>query len=1098
MAALHRYDILDTPAEESFDLLTKLAAVLFGTPISLITLVDTERQFFKSSYGLERRETPREDAFCAHAILSNEVMVVNDAPADPRFAANPLVLGHPKIRFYAGAPLETHDGFHLGSLCVIDNQPRRDPEPTQIMALKALARQAVELLEFHRMKRQLMDAREALVVWSRELELSEARFRAFVAHNPCLAFIIDEDGRVLYANSPCEQFWRMTPGQSIGKTFEDLLPAAVAAEVRETDLALMSADGHSTTTQVIPNPDGVLRHFVLTKFAFPQTSGRRALGGFAVDISERVENEEKQRASESKYRELFERNPVPSWIYRTADLRIIDVNQAAFRQFGWPREEFVGLSINSIRMPGETEEVEAELRKACLSHQRTKPFRHRCKDQSEVWVELSSIEIEVDGCPARLMMANDITERIESQSRLEGLVAKRTAELQKSLAQWRGLVEALPQLVWVINAEGLTDYISDTWSEYTGVPKEELLGSGWLRTVHPEDIRRLDARQQMWEHQEPYDIDYRIRSKEGAHRWVLSRGRPVREGEGGPITQWLWTTTDIDDQKRSAERLEKAVAERTVALQEACERAESATRAKSEFLAVMSHELRTPLNGVIGMAHLMQDTALTSEQHEYLDIIQSSGQALLNLINDLLDLSKMEAGRMTLENAEFPLKTVIEECIELVSLAAAAKGLAISLTVGPNVPVNVIGDAGRLRQILLNLLSNAVKFTERGSVAVTVTLEAARGPVMTLRLAVRDTGIGLSAEQQAGLFQAFSQADSSTTRRFGGTGLGLCIAKRLVELMGGTIGVASQIGEGATFWLNLCLEAGKAAEPYLGANAVSQQADENLALLNLFAGSKARILLADDNISNQQVAAGMLRKMGLSVDSVADGTEALEALAKIPYDLVLMDVRMPRMDGMEATTRIRQAGLWRGGRQRLPVIAMTASAMQSDQDKCFAAGMDDFIPKPLMPRRLADLLEKWLPQDGVERGGVALAGHSTAGVPSSIFDVQLLTERLMGDRELTNRVLQGYLRDMPKQINALSQALVAGGLEQVRYQAHKMAGASASVGGEALRSALAGLEQAAIDRDLDAVQARLKDVGMHFAELASRPEPMRYCWRLWR
>jgi len=1076
LAALYRYDILDTPPDESFDLLTSLAATLFAAPISLITLIDPERQFFKSRYGLERRETPREDAFCAHAILSSEIMVVKDAAADPRFAANPLVLGDPKIRFYAGAPLETHDGFRLGSLCVMDRQPRQDPDPAQLTALKALARQAVELLEFHRMKRQLTDARDALVVWSRELEMSEARFRAFMEHNPCLAFIIDEDCRVLYANSPCEQLWRMEPGQSIGKAPEDFLPPAMAARAREMDLALMSSDGRTTITQAMPTPGGAIRHFVLSKFTFPQASGRKALGAFAVDISERVENEEKQRASETKYRELFERNPVPSWIYRTGDLRIIDVNQAAIRQFGWPCEEFVGLCVSSIRMPGETEAVEAELRTVSASHQRTKPFRYRRKNQSEIWVELSSIDIEVDGCPARLIMANDITERVESRNRLESLVASRTAELQKSLAQWRGLVEALPQFVWLLNAEGSTDYISDTWPEYTGVPKEDLLGSGWLKTVHPEDIPRIEACEQLWAHQEPYDIEYRIRSKEGAYRWVLSRGRPVREVEGGPITQWLRTTTDIDDQKRSAERLEKAVAERTAALREACERAESGTRAKSEFLAVMSHELRTPLNGVIGMAHLMEDSPLTREQQEYLDIIQSSGQALLNLINDLLDLSKMEAGRMTLENTEFRLKTVVEECIGLVSLAAAAKGLQLSLEVRPNVPVTVIGDAGRLRQILLNLLSNAVKFTERGSVRVAVTLEAARGQVVTLRLAVRDTGIGLSAEQQATLFQAFSQADTSTTRRFGGTGLGLCIAKRLVELMGGTIGVSSQLGEGATFWLNLCLEPGKAAEP--------SNANENEALLNLFAGTNARILVADDNVSNQQVAVGIVRKMGLSADSVADGREALEALARIPYDLVLMDVHMPEMDGLEATIRIRQAGMLRAGSDRLPVIAMTASAMQGDRDKCFAAGMDDFISKPVMPRTLADVLEKWLPRgNGVDSGVAGNSGSSAASAPSPIFDMQALTERLMGDRQLTNRVLEGYLRDMPRQIQALSQALDTGGLEQVRNQAHKMAGASASVGGEALRSVLFGLEEAAIDRDLNAVKARFQNVGVHFDQL---------------
>jgi PAS domain S-box-containing protein len=537
---------------------------------------------------------------------------------------------------------------------------------------------------------------------------------------------------------------------------------------------------------------------------------------------------------------------------------------------------------------------------------------------------------------------------------LESLIAQKTSELRSSEAKWRSLVECLPQFVWSTRADGYAEYVSTQWAEYSGLPQQELLGSGWLRTLHPADRDRVYS---CWQKATStvgvYNVEYRIQSHYGAYRWFVARGSPVRNDEG-QVTHWLGTTTDIEDQKRSEERLEAAVAERTLALADARDRAECAARAKSSFLAAMSHEIRTPMNGVIGMTDIVLETALSAEQRSYIATIRSCGQALLTIINDILDFSKIEAGKIELENVEFDLRTIFEESLDLVSPSASVKGLHVSLDVGNDVPSCGTGDPGRLRQVLLNTLSNAVKFTERGSVSVSVTKEAVRDGVMTLRIAVRDSGIGMTPEQQANLFQAFTQADRSTTRRFGGTGLGLVISKRLVELMGGTMGVSSQLGEGSTFWFNICLSL-TASRPETRAKGAGHPVQLPVRTA-AFDVAGARVLLVEDNLVNQKVASLLLTKLGCRVTIANSGVEACSALENASFDVVLMDCQMPDMDGFEATRIIRQ----RETNQRTPIIALTAGVLKEERDRCYAAGMDDFLAKPIVRRDLEAALENWL------------------------------------------------------------------------------------------------------------------------------------------
>ncbi len=537
---------------------------------------------------------------------------------------------------------------------------------------------------------------------------------------------------------------------------------------------------------------------------------------------------------------------------------------------------------------------------------------------------------------------------------------KRRLELSETRFQLA--IEGAEAGVWDNDLVSGALYHSPRMYEMLGYTAEELPADfeAWKAVMHPDDWEALWERVQS--HLDNPDGEYefvmRLRHRDGSWRWVLTRGRATRDAQGKPV-RFTGTHMDITERKQAEEELlrhrdhlEELVAERTVALQIAKEAAEAASRAKSAFLANMSHELRTPMNAIMGMTDLALRRTVDAKQADQLNKVIGASRHLLGVINDILDISKIEAEHLELEHIPFDLKTVFGKVSGLLGQAAADKGLLLHMDIpGELAELPLSGDPLRLGQILINLGSNAIKFTERGGVRIRGQLSDEPGDSVYVRFDVEDTGIGIAAEDQGRLFSAFVQADDSITRKYGGSGLGLAISRRLVEMMGGEIGVHSEPGKGSTFWFTARLEKNGAVEDV---KEIAEISSAEAMLKASYAGT--RVLLVEDEPINQEVSLCLLEGVGLHVDLAGDGVEAVDRALATDYALILMDMMMPRLDGLGATRAIREA---EDGR-RTPIIAMTANAFSEDQERCLAAGMDDFMSKPVAPDELYAKLLKWL------------------------------------------------------------------------------------------------------------------------------------------
>jgi len=741
------------------------------------------------------------------------------------------------------------------------------------------------------------------------------------------------------------------------------------------------------------------------------------------------------------------------------------------------------------------------------------PYQHelrmRHKDGTYRWFLVrAQAERDSEGRPIRL---SGSAQDIHRQKLAESALVDARQRFERAI---RGTQDGL----WEWDLELRSLWVSPRFEAILGYPEGAI--SGVLERpdelVHPDDRAACESAQRAhFEERAPCDFEVRMRTASGDYRWVRMRGQSERDASGRPL-RLAGSMQDVTEARAARD-----------ALIQASEAAQAASRSKSAFLANVSHEIRTPMNGIIGMTSLLLDTRLDPAQRDFAETIRASATSLLAVINDILDFSKIEAGKLDIDVAATDLAESVAEVRAILGFQAAAKSLRLDVSVDPFVPRRVLGDRQRIRQCLINLVSNALKFTHTGSVTVRVFTVSHENGVALTRFEVRDTGIGIAPETLATLFQPFVQADSSTTRHFGGTGLGLSIVRRLVELMGGEVGVESEVGKGSLFWFVLPLpvvdgegtvrpdEGGSAEaaghEEAAGAALAKRGEADSAPAAGPFAERYAgRVLLVEDNAINQKVARSFLERLGCRVTLAGNGLEAVHAFAQARFDLVLLDLQMPLMDGYAATSCLRKL---EQGRHRTPIVALTASAMTGQLERCLEAGMDDLLTKPLDVKRLGVILDRFglradarigaarrsrtsaapgayaEPDPDAQRdnasaasAGVlddsAVAALVAAGPAEPPIDGPAFEALTGGDIEFARELAHTFLHTSEGILAELSRAARQGDRGGLSRAAHSLKGASANIHAKPLRALAADLEsRAATFPDVELLQ--------HIARLAA-------------